>query len=60
MKIKPEVSTVTSNLKQAITIPFRLLIPPGRNVVTVKDNVTIVIGGLIKEEKLTTLKKIPL
>ncbi|OGX30090.1 MAG: hypothetical protein A2787_02255 [Omnitrophica WOR_2 bacterium RIFCSPHIGHO2_01_FULL_48_9] len=28
-------------------------------IVMVKNNVTIVIGGLIKEEKLTTFKKIP-
>ena len=61
MKIKPEVSTVTSNLKTSNnnTIPI-VDTSEAETIVTVKDNVTIVIGGLIKEEKLTTLKKIPL
>ena len=60
MKIKPEVSSVTSTLEtsQNNSIPI-VDTSQAETVVTVKDNVTIVIGGLIKEEKLDTIKKIP-
>ncbi len=61
MKIKPEVSSVTSNLttSENNTIPI-VETSEAETTVTVKDNVTIVIGGLIKEENLTTMRKIPL
>lgn len=61
MKIKPEVSAVTSNLttSENNTIPI-VETSEAETTVTIKDNVTIVIGGLIKEENITTLKKVPL
>ncbi len=61
MKIKPEVSSVTSNLTTSNnnTIPI-VETSEAETTVIVKDRVTIVIGGLIKEEKVSTTKKIPL
>lgn len=60
MKIKPEVSSVTSSLTTSNnnTIPI-VETSEAETVVTVKNNVTIVIGGLIKEEKLSTVRKVP-
>ena len=60
MKIKPEVSTVVSNLttSQNNTIPV-VETSQAETTVMVKDGMTIVIGGLIKEEKVNTTKKVP-
>ena len=61
MKIKPEVSSVVNS----ITTGNNNRIPvvetsEAETTVMVKDGITIVIGGLIKESKLKTTKKIPL
>ncbi len=60
MKIKPEVSSVTRVLKtsQNNEIPV-VETSQAETTVLVKNGVTIVIGGLIKDEKLQTVKKIP-
>lgn len=60
MKIKPEVSSVTS----FVTTSNNNKIPvvetsQAETKVMVKDNVTIVIGGLIKDEKVESINKIP-
>ena len=61
MKIKPEVSSVTKSVttSQNNTIPV-VETSEAETMVTVKDGVTVVIGGLIKEEKLSTVRKIPI
>jgi general secretion pathway protein D len=61
MKIKPEVSTVTRFLttSQNNTIPV-VETSEAETTVMVKDGVTIVIGGLIKDEKIDTINKVPL
>ncbi len=61
MKIKPEVSSVTSNLTTSNnnTIPI-VETSEAETTVMVKDGVSIVIGGLIKEETIKAMKKIPL
>lgn len=60
MKIKPEVSSVTSNVTTSNnnTIPV-VETSEAETTVIVKDGVTIVIGGLIKEENIRTVKKVP-
>lgn len=60
MKIKPEVSSVTKTITTSTnnTIPV-VETSEAETTVTVKDGVTIVIGGLIKEEKLKKTKKVP-
>lgn len=61
MKIKPEVSSVTKTLTTGSNNSIPVVeTSEAETTVMVKDGVTIVIGGLIKEEKLTTRKKIPL
>src|SRR5262249_8776654 len=60
MKIKPEVSSVTS----FVTTSNNNKIPvvdtsQAETRVMVKDGVTIVIGGLIKDEKVESINKIP-
>lgn len=61
MKIKPEVSSVVKTLTTSNNnvIPVKET-SEAETTVMVKDNVTIVIGGLIKEESLETRNKIPL
>ena len=61
MKIKPEVSSVTSNLTTSNnnTIPI-VETSEAETTVMVKDGVSIVIGGLIKEETIKSTKKVPL
>ncbi|HOW35216.1 MAG TPA: secretin N-terminal domain-containing protein [Candidatus Omnitrophota bacterium] len=61
MKIKPEVSSVTSYLptSQNNKIPI-VETSQAETVVMVKNGVTIVIGGLIKDEKVETINKVPL
>jgi len=60
MKVKPEVSTVTRFLttSQNNTIPV-VETSEAETTVMVKDGVTIVIGGLIKDEKIDTRKRVP-
>lgn len=61
MKIKPEVSTVTRSITTGNnnTIPV-VETSEAETVITVKDGVTVVIGGLIKDEKVKETKKVPL
>jgi len=61
MKIKPEVSSVTRTIKTSNnnTIPV-VETSEAETTVTIKDGATIVIGGLIKEEKIDAIKKVPL
>src|SRR3989338_6409013 len=60
IKIKPEVSSVTSNLTTSNnnTIPV-VETSEAETTVMVKNGVSIVIGGLIKEEKIKSTKKVP-
>lgn len=60
MKLKPEVSSVTRTLRTGNnnTIPV-VDTSEAETTVTVKDGVTIVIGGLIKDEKIISKNKIP-
>ncbi|MCM8789707.1 MAG: TonB C-terminal domain-containing protein [Candidatus Omnitrophica bacterium] len=63
IKIKPEVSSavrtdITSG-GQVTQIPI-VSTSEAETVVTVKDGVTIIIGGLKKDEKTKTVKKIPI
>lgn len=60
MKLKPEVSSVTRTLKTGNnnTIPV-VDTSEAETTVTVKDGVTIVIGGLIKEEAINSKNKVP-
>lgn len=60
MKVKPEVSSVTRFLTTAQnnTIPV-VETSEAETTVMVKDGVTIVIGGLIKDEKIDTRKRVP-
>ncbi len=61
MKIKPEVSSVTGNVTTSHnnTIPI-VETSEAETTVSVKDQVTIVIGGLIREEKVKMTKQVPL
>lgn len=63
IKIKPEVSTATPTLiksaGQESTIPI-VSTSEAETVVTVKDGVTIIIGGLKKDNRSKTVKKIPI
>jgi general secretion pathway protein D len=61
MKIKPEVSSVVRNVTTGNnnTIPV-VETSEAETTVMAKDHVTIVLGGLIKEEKIKTVKKVPL
>jgi len=60
MKIKPEVSSVVNSITtgNSNTIPI-VETSEAETTVVVKNNVTIVIGGLIKEEKVRAVHKIP-
>lgn len=61
MKIKPEVSSKTGKIttSQNNEIPI-IETSQAETKVMVRDGVTIVIGGLMKNEDLETLKKVPL
>jgi len=61
LNIRPEVSSVVDNLTTSNnnTIPI-VETSEAETTVIVKNGVTIVIGGLIKEEKINSMKKIPL
>lgn len=60
MKIKPEVSSVTRNVVTANnnTIPV-VETSQAETTVIIKDNATIIIGGLIKDESIGMKKQIP-
>jgi type II secretory pathway component GspD/PulD (secretin) len=60
MKIKPEVSSVVSTITTSNnnTIPV-VETSEAETTVIIKDGVAIVIGGLIKEEKIKSTKKVP-
>lgn len=60
MKIRPEVSSVTKSITTSNnnTIPV-VETSEAETMVTVKDGITIVIGGLIKEEKIDTFRRVP-
>ena len=61
MQIKPEVSSVTRTITTSNnnTIPV-VETSQAETTVAVKDGVTIVIGGLMKDEKIKTVKRVPL
>ena len=63
MKIKPEISSATrtdiTSEGQITQIPI-VTTSESETTVMVKDGVTIIIGGLRKDERLKTVKKIPL
>jgi type II secretory pathway component GspD/PulD (secretin) len=60
MKIKPEVSSVVDNLVTSNNNRIPIVeTSQAETTVMVKDNVTIVIGGLIKEQKVKTTDEIP-
>ncbi len=60
LKIKPEVSSVTRNVTTSNnnTIPV-VETSEAETTVLVKDGVTIIIGGLIKDEKINTDSRVP-
>ncbi len=60
MKIKPEVSSVLRSISTSNnnTIPV-VETSEAETTVMVKDGVTIAIGGLMKDEKIKTVKKVP-
>ena len=61
MKIKPEVSSVVENLITSSNNQIPVVdTSEAETTIMVKDGVTIVIGGLIEEEKRTTENRIPL
>ena len=61
LNIKPEVSTVTSTITTSNnnTIPI-VDTSEAETIVMVKSGVTIIIGGLIKEERIESINKVPL
>ncbi len=61
MKIRPEVSSVTGNVSTSNNNAIPVVeTSEAETTVNAKDGVTIVIGGLIKEEKARTIKKVPI
>ncbi len=61
MKIKPEVSSVTRTLTTASgnKIPI-IQTATAESTVMVKDGVTIIIAGLIEDQSLVTINKVPI
>jgi len=61
MKVRPEVSSVVQSYKTASgnTIPI-VETSETDTTVLIQDGSTIIIGGLMKEEKIKTVNKIPL
>ncbi|MDD5136561.1 MAG: energy transducer TonB, partial [Candidatus Omnitrophica bacterium] len=62
MRIRPEVSSTTSNYTYgtpATTVPI-VETTQAETSVTVKDGTTIIIGGLIKDQRSSSVNKIPL
>jgi type II secretory pathway component GspD/PulD (secretin) len=61
MKIKPEVSSVVRNVTTSNNNNIPVVeTSEAETTVMVKDNVTIVIGGLIKEDSISTTRRVPL
>ena len=61
MKIKPEVSSVNTYLTTSENNRIPIVeSSEAETSIMVKDGVTIVIGGLIKDEKIKTINKTPL
>ncbi len=61
MKIQPELSAVTRNVTTGNNHTVAVVeTSEAETTVTVQDGVTIVLGGLIKDEKIESIKKIPL
>ena len=61
MKIKPEVSSRTGSITTSTNNEIPVVeTSEAETTVMVKDGVTIVIGGLIKEQDIRTVKKVPL
>jgi type II secretory pathway component GspD/PulD (secretin) len=61
MKIKPEVSSTTSDYtygSPATTVPI-VTTTQAETSITVKDGTTIIIAGLIKDQRTSTVDKIP-
>ena len=62
MKIKPEVSSTTKSYTYGVpatTVPI-VETTQAETSVSIKDGTTIIIGGLIKDERTNTVNKIPL
>lgn len=60
MKIRPEVSSVSRNASTGTNSIPVVETSEAETTVKVKDGVTIVIGGLIKEERSRFTKKVPI
>ncbi|OGW84403.1 MAG: hypothetical protein A2987_02260 [Omnitrophica bacterium RIFCSPLOWO2_01_FULL_45_10] len=62
MKIKPEVSSVSGTYtygSPSTTVPI-VSTTQAETSVTVKDGITIIIAGLIKDERTSTVDKVPI
>lgn len=61
MKIKPEVSSVTRYLTTSENNEIPIVdTSQAETTITVKDGVTVVLGGLIKDEDINSVNKVPL
>jgi type II secretory pathway component GspD/PulD (secretin) len=61
MKIKPEVSTVLETLETSLGSEIPIVeTTESETVVKIKDGNTIIIGGLMKEEKTDTVQGLPI
>ncbi|MDP8266524.1 MAG: secretin N-terminal domain-containing protein [Candidatus Aceula meridiana] len=61
LKIKPEVSSVTRYLTTSTNNEIPIVdTSQAETTVTIKDGVTIVLGGLIKDEDIDNVNKVPL
>lgn len=60
MKIRPEVSSVAGNAVTGTNIIPVVETSEAETTVNIKEGVTIVIGGLIKEERSRLTKKVPI
>ena len=58
MKIRPQISSVLGHDTHNPSAP-KVDTSQGEAVVTIKEGMTIVLGGLIKEDKVNTVKKLP-
>lgn len=61
MKVRPEVSSAANSLTTSTKNEIPIVeTSQAETTVMVKDNATVVIGGLIKEEDTKTINKVPL
>jgi len=61
MKIRPEVSSVTRTLTTSNNNSIPVVeTSEAETMVMIKDGVTVIIGGLIKEEQIDSENKVPL